>query len=140
MNSAPRESARIESNPAILGGRPFIRDTRLSVDFLRGLMATGWSPARILDVYQYLEAADLKGVRPLSGRADFPGFSRNEFVICFVQKKKHPAGPGGPQRKNPMSYTSHDESLKRYMEDIRKTRPISREEEQKLFERCRKGD
>ena len=39
-----------------------------------------------------------------------------------------------------MSYTSHDESLKRYMEDIRKTRPISREEEQKLFDRCRRGD
>ena len=59
MKSAPNASGRIESNPAILGGKPFIRDTRLSVEFLRGLMATGWSPSRILEVYQYLDAADL---------------------------------------------------------------------------------
>jgi RNA polymerase primary sigma factor len=39
-----------------------------------------------------------------------------------------------------MSYPTHDVSLKRYMEDIRKTSPISREEELKLFERCRRGD
>ena len=59
MNSASSESARIESNPTILGGKPFIRDTRLSVEFLQGLLATGWSPSRILEVYQYLDAADL---------------------------------------------------------------------------------
>jgi uncharacterized protein (DUF433 family) len=59
MNSATKASGRIESNPAILGGKPFIRDTRLSVEFLRGLLATGWSTSRILEVYQYLDAADL---------------------------------------------------------------------------------
>lgn len=39
-----------------------------------------------------------------------------------------------------MSYHTHDISLKRYMDDIRKTKPITREEEQRLFERCRRGD
>jgi RNA polymerase primary sigma factor len=39
-----------------------------------------------------------------------------------------------------MTYTTQDASLKRYMEDIRKTAPISREEEQALFRRARKGD
>jgi RNA polymerase primary sigma factor len=34
----------------------------------------------------------------------------------------------------------HDESLQRYIEDIRKTNPITREEEQKLFRRYRAGD
>lgn len=62
-------SARIHADPAILGGKPFIRDTRLSVEFLQGLMATGWSPSRILDVYQYLAAEDLAalGLAPKSG-------------------------------------------------------------------------
>jgi RNA polymerase primary sigma factor len=39
-----------------------------------------------------------------------------------------------------MAYPTTDASLKRYMEDIRKTSPISRQEEQRLFERFRKGD
>lgn len=69
MNPASPASGRIESNPAILGGKPFIRDTRLSVEFLQGLLATGWSPSRILEVYQYLEDADMAalGSRPIPG-------------------------------------------------------------------------
>ena len=39
-----------------------------------------------------------------------------------------------------MTYQTNDASMKRYMEDIRKTAPISREEEQALFRLCRKGD
>jgi uncharacterized protein (DUF433 family) len=61
-------SGRIHSDPAVLGGKPFIRDTRLSVEFLQGLMATGWSPARILEVYQYLADEDLAAI----GRGDPP--------------------------------------------------------------------
>ena len=66
MNSSAPESGRIHTHPSILGGKPYIRDTRLSVEFLQGLMATGWSPSRILEVYQYLDSEDLKalGVGP----------------------------------------------------------------------------
>ncbi|HLP42451.1 MAG TPA: RNA polymerase sigma factor RpoD/SigA [Fibrobacteria bacterium] len=39
-----------------------------------------------------------------------------------------------------MTYQTIDASLKRYMEDIRKTAPISREEEQALFRLARRGD
>jgi uncharacterized protein (DUF433 family) len=69
MNPASHVSGRIQSNPSILGGKPFIKDTRLSVEFLQGLLATGWSPSRILDVYQYLEDADMTalGFRPNPG-------------------------------------------------------------------------
>ena len=65
-SSQSAASARIETNPSVLGGKPFIRDTRLSVEFLQGLMATGWSTARILEVYQYLATEDLTamGVPP----------------------------------------------------------------------------
>jgi uncharacterized protein (DUF433 family) len=54
--------ARIVTYPTVLGGKPFIKDTRLSVEFLQGLLSTGWSPARILDVYQYLQAEDLQAM------------------------------------------------------------------------------
>jgi uncharacterized protein (DUF433 family) len=53
---------RIETDPLVLGGKPYIRDTRLSVEFLQGLIATGWSSSRILDVYQYLADDDLKAL------------------------------------------------------------------------------
>lgn len=39
-----------------------------------------------------------------------------------------------------MTYQTQDASLKRYMEDIRKTAPISRAEEQALFRLARRGD
>jgi uncharacterized protein (DUF433 family) len=63
--NSPKPSAendRIETDPSVLGGKPYIRDTRLSVEFLQGLMATGWSATRILDVYQYLADEDLKAM------------------------------------------------------------------------------
>lgn len=69
----PSAEFRIETDPAVLGGKPYIRDTRLSVEFLQGLLATGWSRARILDVYQYLVDADLKAIgtpaHPTTGHA-----------------------------------------------------------------------
>jgi uncharacterized protein (DUF433 family) len=53
---------RIETDPSVLGGKPYIKDTRLTVEFIQGLLATGWSVSRILDVYQYLAADDLKAI------------------------------------------------------------------------------
>ena len=34
---------RIALDPAVLTGKPVIRGTRLSVDFIIGLMADGWA-------------------------------------------------------------------------------------------------
>jgi uncharacterized protein (DUF433 family) len=61
-NPAASKNPRIESDPAVLGGKPYIRDTRLSVEFLQGLLANGWSSSRILEVYQYLGDEDLKAL------------------------------------------------------------------------------
>jgi uncharacterized protein (DUF433 family) len=38
-------------DPAILAGKPVIRGTRLSVEFVIGLMADGWNEADILANY-----------------------------------------------------------------------------------------
>jgi uncharacterized protein (DUF433 family) len=39
----------IHSDPAILAGKPLIRNARLSVDVLLGLLSEGWSEQRILE-------------------------------------------------------------------------------------------
>lgn len=49
----------IEIDPSILSGKPFVRGTRLSVDFLQGLLATGWTRESIQEVYPYISPADL---------------------------------------------------------------------------------
>lgn len=39
-----------------------------------------------------------------------------------------------------MNFEGNDEALKLYLEDIRKTSPLSRKDEQELFKLCRKGN
>lgn len=50
---------RITLDPKILTGKPIIRGTRLSVDFVIGLMADGWSEADILGEYPGLTREDV---------------------------------------------------------------------------------
>lgn len=53
---------RIETDPEICGGRPRVKGTRLTVEFLLGLKAAGWPDAQILDNYPHLEDGDLRAV------------------------------------------------------------------------------
>lgn len=50
---------RIVLDPAILVGKPIVQGTRLSVDFLLGLMAQGWPESEILRNYPGLTREDL---------------------------------------------------------------------------------
>ena len=50
---------RIALDPKILAGKPIIRGTRLSVEFIIGLMADGWSEADILRNYPGLTREDI---------------------------------------------------------------------------------
>ncbi len=58
-----RWSERIEINPAVLTGKPVIRGTRLSVDFIVGLLALGWTHADIL--------------------RNYPGVTQEDIVACL---------------------------------------------------------
>jgi uncharacterized protein (DUF433 family) len=53
---------RIITTPDTLFGRPRIAGTRIGVDFLLELLASGWSSQRILDEYPHLKADDLQAV------------------------------------------------------------------------------
>lgn len=52
----------IHSDPKTLNGKPVIKGTRLSVEFLVELMANGWSQQEILDNYPQLTAEHLRAV------------------------------------------------------------------------------
>jgi uncharacterized protein (DUF433 family) len=51
---------RITANPEIFGGKPIIRDMRLSVELVLSLLAQGESIAAILDDYPDLEPDDIR--------------------------------------------------------------------------------
>jgi uncharacterized protein (DUF433 family) len=57
--SSMTDPVRIVLDPAVLAGKPVIRGIRLSVDFVIGLMADGWSEADILCNYPGLSHDDL---------------------------------------------------------------------------------
>jgi uncharacterized protein (DUF433 family) len=67
---------RINSDPAILGGKPCVRGTRISVEFLLELVAQGASRADILKAYPHLSAEDVEQALRYASR-----FLENEVVI-----------------------------------------------------------
>jgi uncharacterized protein (DUF433 family) len=50
---------RITANPKILGGKPIIRGTRISVEFILELLASGVSESEILEDYPHLTKEDI---------------------------------------------------------------------------------
>ena len=50
---------RITSNPAILGGKPIIRNRRLAVEHVLGMFAAGDTPEIVLQGYPWLEPDDI---------------------------------------------------------------------------------
>jgi uncharacterized protein (DUF433 family) len=50
---------RIVIDSDVLAGKPVVHGTRLSVDFLLGLLAQGWPESEILRNYPGLEREDL---------------------------------------------------------------------------------
>jgi uncharacterized protein (DUF433 family) len=51
--------SRIVVDPNILVGKPVVRGTRLSVEFVVGLLAEGWNRADILQQYPGLTEEDI---------------------------------------------------------------------------------
>jgi uncharacterized protein (DUF433 family) len=53
------ELKRITTNPEVMGGKPCIRGLRVTVGTVVGLVAAGRSKQEILELYPYLEEADI---------------------------------------------------------------------------------
>ncbi len=51
---------RVTADPAILGGKAVIRGTRLSVEFILGVLARGTTHEELLSEYQHLTREDIQ--------------------------------------------------------------------------------
>ena len=54
-----RYKERIEINPDVLVGKPIIKGTRISVEFILELLANGWDTEQILKNYPQLTKEDI---------------------------------------------------------------------------------
>lgn len=54
------ELQRITRNPEVMGGKPCIRGTRVTVGTILGLLAGGHDEAEVLEAYPYLEPDDIR--------------------------------------------------------------------------------
>lgn len=52
----------IHSNPNILLGKPVVKGTRLSVEFILGLFAAGWTEVQILEIYPTLTTESIRAI------------------------------------------------------------------------------
>lgn len=59
----------IHSDPEILGGKPVVHGTRLTVEFLLALLAQGWTPEQLLDNYPQLTPESLRAVFAFASEA-----------------------------------------------------------------------
>ena len=55
-------AAHITSDPQVLAGKPVVRGTRLAIDFILGLFASGWTQDQVLENYPSLTPESLKAV------------------------------------------------------------------------------
>lgn len=51
---------RISSNPKVMAGKPVIKGTRLTVEYILNLLAHGTTNAEILEEYEGLAEADIR--------------------------------------------------------------------------------
>ena len=60
---------RITVNPKIMVGKPVIRETRLTVEFVLNLLAHGASVEEILDEYKGLAPEDIQACLLFAGKS-----------------------------------------------------------------------
>ena len=73
---------RIVANPAILGGKPIVEGTRLSVEHILGLLASGMSNQEIIADYPELSEESIRAVLAYTARA-----LQNNIIIEVVSSR-----------------------------------------------------
>jgi uncharacterized protein (DUF433 family) len=63
----------ITLNPKIMAGKPVIKGTRLTVEYILGLLAQGVTPAEILEEYDGLTPEDLQACFLFATAEKLPG-------------------------------------------------------------------
>jgi uncharacterized protein (DUF433 family) len=60
---------RIDTNPKVLAGKPVIKGTRLSIEFILNLLAHGATTAEILEEYEGLVETDIQACLLFASRS-----------------------------------------------------------------------
>ena len=60
MTASPELLNRITARPEVFGGKPIIRDMRISVELILSLLSQGASQEELLDDYPDLEPEDIR--------------------------------------------------------------------------------
>lgn len=68
MNEQTNLLRRITARPEVFGGKPIIRDMRISVELVLSLLAQGVTSEAILDDYPDLEPGDIRACTAYYGR------------------------------------------------------------------------
>lgn len=76
--------SRITFNPNILGGKPIIRGTRISVEFILELMSSGMSIDQILKEYKHLKREDILDALDYASKV----IKREEVISPIAAKRK----------------------------------------------------
>ena len=58
---------RIVVDPGILAGKPVVRGTRISVEFVVQLLAAGWTHEQVLANYPHLSEEDIRACLAYAG-------------------------------------------------------------------------
>ena len=72
---------RITLNPKVMTGKPVIKGTRLTVEFILNLMAHGATTREVLDEYEGLELEDIRACLLFAGAS----LSRTEFLPLTME-------------------------------------------------------
>ena len=73
------EQELLESNPKIFGGKPIIRDHRLAVEHILGMLAAGDTVETLLEGYTWLEREDVQACLVYARR--LVGHERVELLV-----------------------------------------------------------
>ena len=73
----------ITTNPKILAGKPIIKDTRISVEFILELLASGAAVKDIVEAYPHLSEEAVKEAILFNVEADNLGWFKIKYNLKF---------------------------------------------------------
>lgn len=88
---------RIVKVPGVMGGRPVIKGTRMTVELILEFQSDGWSEAEILENYPRLTAEDIAASLSYAAEHGMVAYADWDTEFCPYHHENVPAttAPGG---------------------------------------------
>jgi uncharacterized protein (DUF433 family) len=87
---------RITLNPDVMAGKPVVKSTRLTVEFILGLLAQGATPTEVLGEYEGLNQEDLQACFLFAARS-----LRETEVVLLTPEIQSPVLIASPRLAHP---------------------------------------